>query len=84
MMMPEVSGVDLARMIQEAAPTTRIVFMSAFPAEVLVREGLRDPRVHFLAKPFTRQELLTAVERALDSHQTDPSSSPRSIGHTEA
>jgi two-component system cell cycle sensor histidine kinase/response regulator CckA len=63
--MPEVSGVDLARMIREAAPLTVVVFMSAFPAEVLVREGMRDPQVRFLAKPFTREELLRAVAGAL-------------------
>ena len=63
--MPEVSGVDLARMIREVAPLTVVVFMSAFPAEVLVREGMRDPQVRFLAKPFTREELLRAVAGAL-------------------
>lgn len=63
--MPDVGGVDLARLVQEAAPLAVTVFMSAFPAEVLVREGLRNPDVLFLAKPFTREELLRAVGRAM-------------------
>jgi two-component system cell cycle sensor histidine kinase/response regulator CckA len=62
--MPEVNGVDLARMLRDRIPQTPIVFMSAFPAEVLVREGLQDLRVHFLAKPFTREDLLRAVSTA--------------------
>lgn len=62
--MPEVSGVDLARMLQESTPGIGIVFMSAYPAEVLVREGLHDLRVDFLAKPFTREDLLRAVASA--------------------
>ncbi len=62
--MPEVNGVDLARMLRERAPDANIVFMSAFPAEVLAREGLRDLRVQFLAKPFTREDLLRAVTAA--------------------
>lgn len=62
--MPEVGGVSLARMIQETSSDIGIVFMSAHPAEVLVREGLRDLRVVFLAKPFTREDLFQAVERA--------------------
>jgi FixJ family two-component response regulator len=37
-------------------------------AEVLAREGLKDLRVQFLAKPFTRSELLGAAERALAAH----------------
>ena len=65
--MPEVNGVDLALMVQEKAPRTGIVFMSAYPAEVLVREGLHDLRVDFLAKPFTREDLLHAVAKAVEA-----------------
>ena len=63
--MPSISGVDLVRMIQDRWPGTGVVYMSAYQAEVLVREGLEDPRVLFLAKPFTRDELLTRVAAAL-------------------
>ena len=70
--MPEVSGVDLARMVHEEAPHLPVVFMSAFPAEVLVREGLRDPTVRFVAKPFTREELLHTVAGAMRQRARDP------------
>ncbi len=63
--MPEVNGVDLIHVLREQWPKTRVLFMSAFPAEVLVREGLDNPDVMFLAKPFTRDELLTKVAAAL-------------------
>ena len=63
--MPEVNGVDLVRMIRERWAKPSILFMSAYPAEVLAREGLKDLRVQFLAKPFTRDELLKAALRAL-------------------
>lgn len=62
--MPEMNGVDLARVIREQWPTTIVLFMSAFPAEVLVREGLENPDVLFLAKPFTRDELMGKVQQA--------------------
>jgi two-component system cell cycle sensor histidine kinase/response regulator CckA len=65
--MPEVNGVDLVRMIREEWSEPRILFMSAYPAEVLAREGLKDLRVQFLAKPFTRDELLHSVQRAIKS-----------------
>ena len=58
-------GVDLARVIREQWPATSVLFMSAFPAEVLVREGLANPDVLFLAKPFTRDELIGRVSQAL-------------------
>ncbi|HEV8125032.1 MAG TPA: response regulator [Gemmatimonadales bacterium] len=63
--MPTVSGVDLGRMIQAQWPGIMIVYMSAYQAEVMVREGLEEPRVLFLAKPFTREELLSKITDAL-------------------
>jgi two-component system, cell cycle sensor histidine kinase and response regulator CckA len=63
--MPSVSGVDLGRMIQAQWPGMSIVYMSAYQAEVMVREGLEDPTVLFLAKPFTREELLSKITDAL-------------------
>jgi DNA-binding NtrC family response regulator len=69
--MPEVNGVDLVRMIRERWSQPAILFMSAYPAEVLAREGLEDLRVQFLAKPFTRDELLSAVVRALEQARLD-------------
>lgn len=74
--MPEVNGVDLARMLRERIPDAEIIFMSAYPAEVLAREGLRDLRVRFLAKPFTREELLKAVATS-----TVPSEKPNGEPH---
>jgi DNA-binding response OmpR family regulator len=63
--MPEVSGVELVQRIEARWPTMRVLFMSAYQAEVLVREGLEHPNVIFLAKPFTRDELLGKVTAAL-------------------
>jgi CheY-like chemotaxis protein len=75
--MPEVSGVDLVRLIREEWDAPAILFMSAYPAEVLAREGLKDLRVHFLAKPFTRSELLAAADRALAAHIKGRAARPR-------
>jgi two-component system cell cycle sensor histidine kinase/response regulator CckA len=66
--MPDVSGVALARLICEEWPAVHILFMSAYPAEILVREGLDHPNVFFLAKPFTRSELMDKVVAALRGH----------------
>ena len=65
-------GVKLARQIQEEWPTQRILFMSGFAAEVLARYGLRDLDVPFLAKPFTRSELLTKVAESIQRPAPQP------------
>jgi two-component system, cell cycle sensor histidine kinase and response regulator CckA len=75
--MPEVNGVDLVRLIREEWETPAILFMSAYPAEILAREGLKDLRVQFLAKPFTRTELLLAVERAMAAHGKSRAARPQ-------
>jgi two-component system cell cycle sensor histidine kinase/response regulator CckA len=78
--MPGVGGVELVRAIREEWPTVRVLYMSAHPAEVLVREGLHHPRVFFLAKPFTRSELMEKVEAAVSStpaHDGESSRTPR-------
>lgn len=74
--MPEVNGVDLVRMIRERWDGPSILFMSAYPAEVLASEGLKDLRVQFLAKPFTRNELLNAVLRGLKPRTPDSEKNP--------
>jgi two-component system cell cycle sensor histidine kinase/response regulator CckA len=71
----EVNGVDLVRLIRQKWSEPRIVYMSAHPAEVLVREGLANPNVLFLAKPFTRDELLGVIREALGTARREDSAS---------
>jgi CheY-like chemotaxis protein len=63
--MPEISGVELARRIRKRWPGTRIVFMSGYNSDVLMAEGLERPKVIFIAKPFTQEMLLEKVTAAL-------------------
>jgi CheY-like chemotaxis protein len=60
-------GVELARQVLERWPDQHIVYMSAHPAEVLMRHGLPSLDVPFLAKPYTRDEALSKVREALES-----------------
>jgi two-component system cell cycle sensor histidine kinase/response regulator CckA len=64
--MPATDGVALAREILDEWPDQRILFMSAHPAQILAQHGLRDLNVPFLAKPYTRTEVLAKVTEALD------------------
>jgi len=57
----------------------RILFMSAYPAEVLVREGLEHPNVIFLAKPFSGGELLNKVTAALRRESSPWATRPTAI-----
>jgi two-component system, cell cycle sensor histidine kinase and response regulator CckA len=63
--MPNADGVDLTNSIRAEWPDQRLLYMSGHPAEILARHGLKDLKVPFLAKPYTRTELLTKVGSAL-------------------
>lgn len=63
--MPEMSGGELAERLRRALPGLPVVFMSGYSAGML--EGRLPPgeRVTMLSKPFTAADLRAAVERAL-------------------
>jgi two-component system cell cycle sensor histidine kinase/response regulator CckA len=63
--LPLADGVQVTQAILEQWPNQRTLYMSAHPAEVLAQHGLTELTVPFLAKPFTRDELLTKVSEAL-------------------
>jgi DNA-binding response OmpR family regulator len=63
--MPFADGVQVTSRIRERWPAQRILYMSAHPAEVLMEYGLTQLDAPFLAKPFTRDELLVKVSEAL-------------------
>ena len=63
--MPFTDGVQVAGLIRKRWPGQRLLYMSAHPAEVLVEYGLTKLDAPFLAKPFTRDELLTKVSESL-------------------
>jgi DNA-binding NtrC family response regulator len=63
--MPTTNGVELMKLIQAKWPATDALFISAYSTEVLTGEGLQTRTVDFLAKPFTRDDLMATVGSAL-------------------
>jgi PAS domain S-box-containing protein len=63
--MPGMSGPDLARTLAEQRPGTKCLFMSGYSATVIVPRGAPDEGVQFLAKPFSRDALARKVREVL-------------------
>ena len=63
--MPEMSGPDLARNLMSRHPHLKLVFMSGYPANVNAQRGLLE-NSNFLQKPFSRADLVAKVREALD------------------
>ena len=58
--MPGMLGRVLAEHLQHARPDTRVLFMSGYAQPVLTSNGILDPGVHLVEKPFTGAILLSS------------------------
>ncbi len=65
--MPEMNGPNLAKKLLSFCPNLKIMFMSAYTANVISRRGMLDEGMHFIQKPFASQDLLAKVRETLDS-----------------
>jgi PAS domain S-box-containing protein len=63
--MPHVNGPQLAAALTAERPHTPVLYMSGYAAPLMTDEGLLEPDVTVLGKPFTKDELLTALNTAL-------------------
>jgi two-component system, cell cycle sensor histidine kinase and response regulator CckA len=65
--MPQMSGRDLAEQLTLKSPLTRVVYMSGYPGETLANHGMSESDKSYLQKPFTKEQLLDRVRSALDA-----------------
>ena len=65
--MPNVSGSQLAERLSALAPGMRILFMSGYSDEAVQRHGEITAAAAFLEKPFTERALARKVREVLDA-----------------
>jgi CheY-like chemotaxis protein len=63
--MPVMSGAEVASRLAATQPGIRVLFMSGHTDKSIVRDGVLEPGIDFLPKPFTSESLLAAVDRAM-------------------
>src|SRR5664280_2553873 len=64
--MPGGSGMDVLRTVQETAPTTSVVFLTAVGTMELAVESMRYGAFDFLTKPFVPDVVRATVRRACE------------------
>lgn len=64
--MPRVSGLDLVRHTRENFKDTEVMVITGYPSIEGAVNAVKTGAEEFLAKPFTDEELLSAVRRVLD------------------
>jgi DNA-binding response OmpR family regulator len=63
--MPGMSGRELAQRVTEARPETKVLYLSGYTEEAIAHEGALGPGTAFLQKPFTLQVLSRKVREVL-------------------
>ncbi|HEX9700476.1 MAG TPA: ATP-binding protein, partial [Acidobacteriota bacterium] len=70
--MPGMSGKQLAERLQAAQPGLRVIYMTGYTANAIVHRGVLEPGTHLVQKPFTPESLAQKVRQALDTDSTPP------------
>jgi two-component system, cell cycle sensor histidine kinase and response regulator CckA len=64
--LPSMSGRQMADVVRAARPETRVLFMSGYTDDAISHHGILEPGRHFMEKPFTSDALLRKVREILD------------------
>ncbi len=64
--MPGMSGRELADRLKQLRPGLRVLYMSGYTDSVAVHRGVLDPKMSFIQKPFTLDALARQVRKTLD------------------
>jgi PAS domain S-box-containing protein len=63
--MPEMSGRQLADRLREGRPELKVLFVSGYTDDAIIRHGILEPGIAFLQKPFTPDALARKVREVL-------------------
>ncbi len=69
--MPHLSGPRLAQRLSEFRPDMKVLFISGYASDSIIRESGMENHDAFLRKPFTSEELSRTVRELLDQDDVD-------------
>jgi PAS domain S-box-containing protein len=65
--MPTMSGSELAKQICKLRPQMKVLFMSGYSGDLVANHGILEAATNLVEKPFTKHALLTKVRAVLES-----------------
>ena len=75
--MPEMSGPELAGAMMMLRPGLKVIFTSGYTDDAIARQGVLDPTVAFIQKPYRPKALARKIREVLDV-------APGTTGHNTA
>jgi two-component system, cell cycle sensor histidine kinase and response regulator CckA len=77
-MMPQMTGPELAQHLAPLRPAMKVLYMSGYTSDALAQRQVVDPGTPFLQKPFTPDALARKVREVLDTAFPARTSGPSS------
>ncbi len=68
--MPEMNGKELAKIVQTVCPGIKTLFMSGYPSDIVAHKGIVEEGVNFIQKPFSIKDLALKVREVLTTDET--------------
>jgi len=65
--MPGLSGHDLAKQLVALRPNVRVIYMSGYTDDAITRHGVLEPGLAYVQKPFTPEGIARKVREVLDA-----------------
>ena len=65
--MPGLTGKQVAERVIERLPRIRVLYMSGYPEAVITSQGVVPRGIHLVSKPFVAADLLDRVRATLDA-----------------
>jgi DNA-binding response OmpR family regulator len=67
-----ISGRELAERLKAKRPATRVLFMSGYTEDAIIRHGVYTAQASFIGKPFSPASLTAKVRDVLDAVALKP------------
>jgi CheY-like chemotaxis protein len=64
--MPRMSGREMVDRVRAVRPDIRVLYMSGYTEDAIVRHGVLEASMRLLGKPFTPSELIGKIREVLD------------------
>lgn len=68
--MPDMTGLELAKRVQALNPDIKCLFMSGYTANVIAHHGVLENGLHFIQKPFSIKNLHVKIREILNDSQS--------------
>ncbi len=75
--MPGMSGQEVVERLKTCRPEIRVIFMSGYTDNVVLRHGILEGEYDFLEKPFSADRLAAKIRSVLVGHEPGSVGAPR-------